>query len=99
MNSIISESKGSSAVISERLGIPAEQLESGDLVRIEFLPGEKYNPKIPSGNEWGARDTDPIWLPGGKLPNGDWEAVVSTKGMEKGIHYEVYDFKTGEIYD
>jgi hypothetical protein len=25
--------------------------------------------------------------------------LVSTKGTEKGIHYEVYDFKTGEIND
>lgn len=99
MNKIITESDGDFNVISERLGIPAEQLESGNLVRIDFMPGEKYNPKIPSGNEWGARDTDPLWLPGGKLPNGDWEAVISTKGMQKGVDYEVFDFKTGEIYE
>jgi hypothetical protein len=38
-------------------------------------------------------------LPGGKLPNGDYEAVVTMKNLDKGIDYQVYDLKTGEIYD
>lgn len=45
-------------------------------------------------NEWGAKDTDPLWLPLDKLPNGDWDAVIATKEMQKGIDYEVFDFKT-----
>lgn len=99
MEAIIKESDGDYSVMSERLGIPKEQFESGDLLKVEFYPTEKYNAKIPSGNEWGARNVDPLWLPGGKLPNGDYEAVVSMKNLDKGIDYQVYDLKTGEIYD
>ena len=99
MDNIIKESGGSSEMMSNRLGIPVEQFESGTLLRVEFYPTENYQPKIPSGNEFGARDTEPLWLPGGKLPNGDWEAVISTKNMVKGVDYEVFDFKTGEIYE
>lgn len=99
MDSIINESGGSSEVMSSRLGIPAEQFENGNLLRVELYPTENYQPKIPSGNEFGARDTEPLWLPGGKLPNGDWEAVISTKDMVKGVDYEVFDFKTGGVYE
>jgi len=99
MESIVNESNGDTTVMSERLGIPKEQFEHGDLLRVDYFPTEKYNAKIPTGNEWGARDTDPLWLPGGKLPNGDYEAVISMKGLEKGVDYQVYDLKTGAIYD
>ena len=99
MDTIIEETKNTGSGMSDRLGIPKEQLESGDLLRIDFLPTEKYTPRIPTGNEFGARDTDPLWLPGGKLPNGDFEAVISTKGMKNGIDYKVYDFKSGDVYD
>ena len=99
MDAIIEETKKAGTGMSDRLGIPKEQLESGDLLRIDFLPTEKYTPRIPTGNEFGARDTDPLWLPGGKLPNGDFEAVISTEGMKNGIDYRVYDFKSGDIYD
>ncbi|WLI76400.1 PAAR domain-containing protein [Kosakonia sp. H02] len=99
MESIVNESNGDTTVMSERLGIPKEQFEQGDLLRVDYFPTEKYNAKIPTGNEWGARDTEPLWLPGGKLPNGDYEAVISMKGLEKGVDYQVYDLKTGAIYD
>ncbi|MGD8165579.1 PAAR domain-containing protein [Pantoea sp. FN0307] len=99
MDSIINDSGGISELMSNRLGIPAEQFENGNLLRVEFYPTENYQPKIPSGNEFGARDTEPLWLPGGKLPNGDWEAVISTKDMVKGVDYEVFDFKTGGVYE
>ena len=99
MDAIIEETKNSETGMSDRLGIPKEQLENGDLLRIDFLPTEKYTPRIPTGNEFGARDTDPLWLPGGKLPNGDFEAVISTKDMKNGIDYKVYDFRNGDIYD
>ncbi|GLR08553.1 hypothetical protein GCM10007905_12720 [Mixta theicola] len=99
MDNIIEVSRGNSEMMSNRLGIPVEQFESGNLLKVEFYPTEKYQPKIPSGNEFGARDTEPLWLPGGKLPNGDWEAVISTKDMVKGVDYEVFDFKSGDVYE
>ncbi|BBY17208.1 hypothetical protein MLIT_28000 [Mycolicibacterium litorale] len=36
-------------------------------------------------------------LPGGKLPEGDFEAVVHTDGMPNGRDYTVRGMKTGEI--
>jgi filamentous hemagglutinin len=33
--------------------------------------------RIPSGNEAGAND---LWIPGGRLPNGNSEAIVDAKG-------------------
>jgi hypothetical protein len=43
---------------------------------------------MPSGNEFG---TNAQWLPGGKLPTGQLEAVVNTDGMIKNIDYTVND--------
>ncbi|EXU77415.1 PAAR domain-containing protein [Erwinia mallotivora] len=90
---IINESKGDPIAIANKLGIPEGQLQNDSLVLVEFKPTELYNPKIPSGNEWGANTQ---WLPGGKLPKGDLEAVVHTENMINGQHYEVTDIVTGE---
>ncbi|KJM55628.1 hypothetical protein B5M10_03925 [Pluralibacter gergoviae] len=91
---IINESKQDPSLIAERLGIPKEQLSGDSLVIIEFKPTELYSPRIPSGREWGANEQ---WLPGGKLPQGDLEAVVSTEGMVNGRDYIVRDLITGEV--
>ena len=90
---MISESKGDVGVIADKLGIPQEQLKNDSLVLIEFEPTELYSPKMPTGNEWGANKQ---WIPGGKLPQGDLEAVVKTEGMVKGRDYTVTDLLTGE---
>ena len=76
------------------MGIPKEQLSGDSLVIIEFKPTELYSPRIPSGREWGANEQ---WLPGGKLPQGDLEAVVSTEGMVNGRDYIVRDLIKGEV--
>ncbi|MBS0900075.1 PAAR domain-containing protein [Pantoea dispersa] len=90
---MIAESKGNVGAIAEKLGIPKEQLEGDSLVLIEFEPTQLYSPRIPSGREWGANSQ---WIPGGKLPKGDLEAVVKTEGMKKGVDYNVIDLTTGD---
>ena len=69
-----------------KLGIPIEQIQGGGLVRIDFKPTDKIG--IPSGNEFGAND---LWIPGGKLPEGNLEAVVKTEGMQINVDYFVME--------
>lgn len=92
----IQETAGNTQEMAKQLGISKEQLESGELLRIDFFPGDKYKIVIPSGNEFGANSQ---WLPGGRLPTGKPEVVIWTKGMVKGVDYEVYDLATGAIYE
>ncbi|MGO4742384.1 PAAR domain-containing protein [Serratia quinivorans] len=96
MNKIISESKGNTKLLSDRLGVSKEQLDNGEMLRVDFYPTNKYSPQLPTGNEFGA---NPQWLPGGRLPKGDPEAIISMKDLKKGVDYEVFDFKTGEIHE
>ncbi|WP_240056243.1 hypothetical protein [Pseudomonas silesiensis] len=42
-------------------------------VRIDIPTPDKLGLRIPSGNETGAKQ---FWLPGGKLPDGNFEAVI-----------------------
>lgn len=41
---------------------------------------------MPTGNEFG---TNNLWIPGGKLPEGNSEAIIKTEGMIKDIDYSV----------
>lgn len=91
---MIAETQGDPARLGEKLGIPADQLADDSIVIIEFHPHSSYEAHMPSGNEWGANDQ---WLPGGRLPEGDLEAVVYTDGMINGRDYTVRDLQTGEI--
>jgi hypothetical protein len=90
----MSEANGDPVRIAQRLGIPEDQLAGDSLVLVEFHPTDAYKPLMPSGNEWGANMQ---WLPGGKLPHGDLEAVVNTDGMVNGVDYTVTDILTGEV--
>lgn len=91
---IIGDANGDPKLIASKLGIPEEQLSNDSLVMVEFKPTELYSPRVPSGKEWGANSE---WLPGGKLPKGDLEAVVNTEGMINGRDFIVKDIVTGEI--
>ncbi|WP_210083999.1 hypothetical protein [Mycobacterium sp. OAE908] len=91
---MIVDAAGDPVRLAERLGIPEDQLSGTSLVMIEFHPTDAYQPIMPSGNEWG---TNTQWLPGGRLPHGDLEAVVNTEGLVKGIDYTVIDIITGEV--
>lgn len=91
---MIAEVAGDPVRLAERLGIPADQLAGDSLVMVEFHPTDAYKAAMPSGNEWGANAQ---WLPGGRLPHGDLEAVVETEDMINGVHYTVIDLITGEV--
>ena len=45
---------------------------------------------MPSGNEFGENTQ---WLPGGKLPTGQLEAVVKTEGLIEDVDYTIKDLK------
>ena len=92
IDKIIAEEGGDVFAIADRLGIPKEQLETGSLVRVDFPAPYELNLNVPSGREWGANSQ---WLPGGKLPKGDDEAVISTVNLTKSNH-TVTDLKTGK---
>jgi|GEM_PF-2113331 len=91
---MIAEAAGDPVRLAERLGIPADQLAGDSLVMVEFHPTGAYKAIMPSGNEWG---TNAQWLPGGRLPHGDLEAVVETEDMINGVDYTVIDLFTGEV--
>lgn len=69
-----------------KLGIPIKQIEKGGLVRIDFKLSKDIKIEMPSGNEWGANDQ---WIPGGKLPKGNLEAVIKTEGLIENKHYTI----------
>lgn len=91
---MLEETGGDPVKLGQRLGIPQDQLADDSIVVIEFQPTGSYRAHMPSGNEWGANKQ---WLPGGRLPAGDLEAVVHTDGMISGRDYTVKDLKTGEM--
>lgn len=61
IDQILRDTEGDRVAIAKRLGLYDETF-SGDIVRIDFIPTEKYVPAIPSGNEFGANDK---WISGG----------------------------------
>ncbi len=91
---MLAESGGDPIQLARKLGIPEDQLVNDSLVIVQFHPTESYASHMPSGNEWGANDQ---WLPGGKLPQGDLEAIVLTEDMTNGRDYTVIDISTGEV--
>jgi len=70
---ILSSAAGERKVLEESLGLPAGYLENVDMVRVDISKPRDFNLRIPSGNEAGANTQ---WVPGGKLPNGNTEAVI-----------------------
>lgn len=70
---IISSTTGNKRALEETLGWPNGHLDSNELVRIDIKLPRELGIRIPSGNEPGASR---FWFPGGKLPNGNSEAVV-----------------------
>ena len=87
IDDLLKQCKGDANILSETLGIPKEQLEGG-LIRIDFRLTDKNKVHLPSGNEFG---TNPQWLPGGKLPKGELEAIIETEGMKLNKDYNIKD--------
>jgi hypothetical protein len=72
-DALLSSANGSSAALEQSLGLPQGFLDSNELVRIDISNPREFNLRIPSGNEAGANG---LWIPGGRLPNGNSEAVI-----------------------
>lgn len=71
---------------AQKLGIPIEQIENGDILRIDFKLSKDVKIEMPSGNEFGANDK---WIPGGILPDGNLEAIIRTEGLVENVHYTI----------
>ena len=82
---LIAETAGNPRALEEALGLPAGQLDGADpLMRVDFAAPREHGLRVPSGNEAGA---NPQWIPGGKLPNGNSEAVIDAGGLAPGSGY------------
>ncbi|MCU0433087.1 MAG: hypothetical protein MUC87_06505 [Bacteroidia bacterium] len=87
IDKLISDSNGDIEILSSVLGVSKEQL-SGGLVRVDFYLNSQNKVHMPSGNEFG---TNSQWIPGGKLPTGQLEAIIKTEGLIVNVDYIVKD--------
>jgi hypothetical protein len=83
LDAVLKRADGDISVIERELGIPPGSWKGQELVRIDVPKPKDLNLRVPSGNEAGAND---LWLPGGKLPTGQSEAVVNQ--IPKGSYTE-----------
>lgn len=83
MDNLLSRTGKDVSKIENELGLDAGSWQGKSLVRIDVPHPKELNVRIPSGNERGA---NPNWLPGGKLPNGNSEAVINN--IPKGKYIE-----------
>lgn len=74
MDALLARARGDVSIIERELGLPAGAWAGQAIVRITIPNPKSVNVRLPSGNEMGA---NALWLPGGKLPNGMFEAVVN----------------------
>lgn len=70
---LMATTKGDKRALEKALGLPDGTLETNSLVRVDIPGAKDMNLRIPSGNEAGANE---FWIPGGKLPDGNSEAVI-----------------------
>jgi len=75
---LISKANGKKSLYEKALGYPEGTLKNDVLIRVDIPNPKKYGARLPSGNEAGA---NPLWIPGGKLPNGNVEAVLDLKNI------------------
>jgi hypothetical protein len=73
LDNLLLESKNNISFIEEKLGLPKDCWKNKEIVRIDIKTPKKLNIRIPSGNETGVNE---FWIPGGKLNNGNFEAVL-----------------------
>lgn len=74
---------GNKRALEQSLGLPDKFLDSDDLVRVDISDPKALKLRMPSGNEAGANSK---WLPGGKLPNGDSEAIIDLGSAPEGAY-------------
>lgn len=74
MDTLLKAANGNLAIIERNLGVPEGRWLFRKLSRIDIPFPEKFNVRIPTGNEPSANQ---YWRPGGVLPNGLLEAVLN----------------------
>jgi hypothetical protein len=75
---LLASTKGDPRALEQALGLPEHFLDDNALVRVDIPKPKELDLRMPSGNEAGANDQ---WIPGGKLPTGNSEAVIDVKGV------------------
>ncbi|TXH42935.1 MAG: hypothetical protein E6Q92_05630 [Burkholderiaceae bacterium] len=80
---LLHETAGNPRAMEDALGLPPGFLESEQLVRVDIPEPRKLGARVPSGNEAGA---NPMWIPGGKLPTGNLEAVIDLGSAPPGSY-------------
>jgi RHS repeat-associated protein len=74
ISNVVGRANGDVGIIEKELGIPEGMWQNQKgLYRIDVQNPEKFNLRMPSGNEDGANT---LWEPGGFVPGGSAEAVV-----------------------
>ncbi|WP_244132827.1 DUF6531 domain-containing protein [Burkholderia sp. BCC0397] len=70
---LLKSANGDAGAMEKALGLSPDFLSSNQLYRIDIPNPRELNLRMPSGNEAGANE---FWIPGGKLPTGNLEAVI-----------------------
>ena len=78
-DALLKSTGGNPRALEEALGLPENFLDGNTLMRVDVAKPKELNLRVPSGNEAGAND---LWLPGGKLPNGNREAIIDAEGIK-----------------
>ena len=73
MDDLVARTGGDVGKLEQALGIPEGAWTNREMVQINIATPRDFNVRMPSGNEMGANN---LWLPGGRLPTGQLEAVV-----------------------
>ncbi|OUY05876.1 hypothetical protein [Acinetobacter populi] len=76
---LMKQTGGDPVKLADALGIPRNQLNNDSLVKIDILNPKNSGLRLPSGNEAGANSQ---WIPGGKLPNGNYEAIIDANKIK-----------------
>jgi hypothetical protein len=77
-DALLTSTGGTARALEAALGLPKNFLDNNKIVRVDIPKPRDLNIRIPSGNEAGASE---LWLPGGRLPNGNVEAVIDANAI------------------
>jgi hypothetical protein len=80
-NALEAAAAGSATKLEKALGLPDGLLQNNNLVRVDIPKPRELDLRMPSGNEAGANSQ---WIPGGRLPGGGREAVISVGRLQPG---------------
>jgi hypothetical protein len=72
---------GDRSAFETALGYKTGSLKDAEMVRLDIPDPNNFGLRVPSGNEAGA---NPLWLPGGRLPEGWHEAILDLRGAPGG---------------